>query len=122
MMPVIRGRRRVLREGMKIDSYSFGHIVINGKPYTSDVIIYHDRVDASWWRKEGHRLQPADITDAMNAQPDILIIGTGHAGVLTVPKELSAHITSLGIEIMIEKTTKAVELYNSFLGTKKYAV
>lgn len=111
-----------MREGMKIDSYRFGQIVINGKEYTSDVIIYHDRVDASWRRKEGHRLQPADITDAMNAQPDILIIGTGYAGILTVPKELSAHITSLGIEIMIEKTTKAVELYNSFLGTKKYAI
>ena len=111
-----------MREGMKIDSYSFGQIVINGKEYISDVIIYHDRVDASWWRKEGHRLQPGDITAALNAQPDILIIGTGYAGVLTVPRELAAHITSLGIEIMVERTTKAVELYNSFLGTKKYAV
>ena len=45
---------------MKIDSYSFGRIVINGKTYTSDVIIFPDKVDASWWRKEGHLLQLAD--------------------------------------------------------------
>jgi len=32
---------------MKIDSYSFGRIVIDGQVYTSDVIIYPDRVDAS---------------------------------------------------------------------------
>ena len=107
---------------MKIDSNSFGRIVVNGKEYTSDVIIYHDRVDASWWRKEGHRLQPGDLTDALNAQPDILIIGTGHAGVLTVPKEIATHLTSLGIKVMVEKTPKAVELYNSFLGTKTYAI
>jgi len=46
---------------MKIDQYAFGKIVIDGKTYTSDVIIYPEKVDASWWRKEGHRLQPADL-------------------------------------------------------------
>ena len=107
---------------MRIDSSSFGHIVINGKEYTSDVIIYHDRVDASWSRKEGHRLQPGDLTAALNAQPDILIIGTGHAGVLVVPKEIAAHFASLGIEVLVEKTPKAAELFNSFLGTKTYAI
>jgi hypothetical protein len=107
---------------MKINSIRFGHIVIEGKEYASDVIIYHDRVDASWSRKEGHRLQPGDLTEALNAQPDLLIIGTGHAGVLTVPKEIATHLASLGIEVMAEKTPKAVELYNSFLGTKTYAI
>lgn len=120
------GSGRIVRGGhaggMKIDASSFGRIVIDGKEYTSDVIIYHDRVDASWLRKEGHRLQPGDITSALNAQPDILIIGTGHAGVLTVPKEIAAHITSLGIEVVVEKTPKAVELFNALLGTKTYAI
>ncbi len=55
---------------MKIDSYSFGRIVINGKTYTSDVIIYPGRVDASWWRKEGHLLQLEDVAEALQAKPD----------------------------------------------------
>ena len=46
---------------MHIDSYSFGQIVIDARAYASDVIIYSDRVDAAWWRKEGHRLHPEDI-------------------------------------------------------------
>ena len=107
---------------MKIDSYKFGHIVIEGKEYTSDVIIYHNWVDASWMRLEDHRLQPEDITDALNAQPDILIIGTGYAGVLMVPKEIATYIESHTIDVRIEKTGKAVELYNSLLGTNKYAI
>jgi len=107
---------------MMIDSYKYGQIVVNGTTYVSDLIIYHDRVDPRWSRHEEHRLIPTDITDALNAQPDVLIIGTGYAGVLIVPKEIAAHIAAQGIEVMIEKTSKAVELYNSLLKTKKYAI
>jgi len=107
---------------MTIDSYKYGQIVVNGTAYTSDIIVYHDRVDKVLSRHEEHRLIPADITDALNAQPDVLIIGTGYAGVLIVPKEMAAHIAAQGIEVIIEKTSKAVELYNSLLSTKKYAI
>ncbi|MEQ8191120.1 MAG: hypothetical protein ABRQ39_24360 [Candidatus Eremiobacterota bacterium] len=44
-----------------IDSYDFGTIKISGKTYKSDVIIYPDRVDGKWWRKEGHSLHPDDL-------------------------------------------------------------
>ena len=82
------------RFGKMIDSYKYGQIVVSGNTYTSDIIIYHDRVDPHWSRHEEHRLIPADITDALNAQPDILIIGTGYAGVLIVPKEIATHIAA----------------------------
>ncbi len=98
---------------MKIDSYSFGHIVIDGKAYTSDVIIYGGRVDASWWRREGHRLQPEDIAGVLKARPGMLIIGTGYAGVMTVPKATREQIVSLGIDLRVERTGKAVELFNT---------
>jgi hypothetical protein len=107
---------------MKIDSYAFGKIVINGKAYSSDVIIYDDRVDSSWWRKEGHSLYPEDIAEVLNARPDILIIGTGYAGVMSVPKKTLAHIESRGIEVKVARTSKAVELYNSLQGKKKTVI
>ncbi len=107
---------------MKIDSFSFGNIVIDGKPYTSDVIIYHDRVDGAWWREEPHRLVPGDIPEVLNAQPDILIIGTGVGGVLLVPKEIAEHISAQGIDVKIEKTPRAVDLYNSLQGSKYYVI
>jgi hypothetical protein len=106
---------------MKIDSYSFGRIVIEGQVYTSDVIIYPDRVDASWWRKEGHRLQPDDIAEALNEHPNVLIIGTGYAGVMRVPKEVLTHIAS-ETEVKIERTAKAIELYNALQGKKKRVI
>jgi hypothetical protein len=33
----------------KIESYHFGEIVIDGRRYSSDVIIYPDRVEGQWW-------------------------------------------------------------------------
>ncbi len=107
---------------MKIDSYSFGRIVIEGRIYMSDVIVYPDRVDASWWRKEGHRLQPDDIAEALNEHPDVLIIGTGFAGVMRVSQEVLAYIASQGIEARVARTAKAVELYNDLQGKKKHVI
>jgi len=101
---------------MKIDSYSFGRITINGKTYTSDIIIYPGRVDASWWRKEGHLLQLADVEEALRAKPDVLVIGTGHDGVMRVPRETIERIAGQGIEVKVERTAKAVALYNDLEG------
>jgi hypothetical protein len=97
---------------MKIEHYSFGRITIDGKTYTSDVIIYPGRVDSSWWRKEGHYLQVVDLVDVINAKPEVLIIGTGYSGVMMVPKETVSHLESKGIEVHVARSEKAVEMFN----------
>lgn len=98
---------------MQIDHYSFGKIVIDGKTYTSDVIIYPDRVDPSWWRQEGHVLQKADLKGIVAAKPDILIVGIGNEGLMHVPEGTVSFLVSHGITVQIEKTGKAVELFNN---------
>lgn len=103
---------------MKIDSYSFGRIVINGKTYTSDVIIYPNRGDAAWRRKEGHLFQLADVAEALQAKPDVLVIGTGYSGVMRVPRETVDRIAGQGVEVKVERTAKAVEVYNDLEGAK----
>ena len=89
---------------MHIDNYSFGRIVINNKTYSSDVIVYPDRVDPSWWRKEGHYLNKEDLSKVVMAKPDIVIIGTGQSGVMEVPKSTVVFLESHGIKVYIEKT------------------
>ena len=104
---------------MKIEHYSFGTIIINGKTYTSDVIVYPDHVDSSWWRKEGHYLHSSDLGKALSAKPELLIIGTGYSGVMVVPEETVVFVKSKGIHVMVERTENAVELYNSLSKDKK---
>jgi len=109
----------MLQSTVKIDHYSFGSITINGKTYTSDVIIYPDSVDPSWWRKEGHYLRPVDLDKALSTKPDLLIIGTGYSGVMVVPEETILFIKSNGIEVLVERTEKAAELYNTLSKDRK---
>lgn len=100
---------------MKIDSFSFGKITIGGTTYTSDVIVYPDRVHSPWHREEEHRPQISEFADIVRAEPDILIIGTGYAGVMSVPDQIRNYLISKGIDIRVDKTAKVVELYNSLL-------
>jgi len=89
-----------------IESYRFGHVEINGRAYTSDVIIYPDHVDASWWRREGHRLGIADLKEALAAQPEVLIVG----------KE---HLARLGVELRALSTDEACKQYNDIASHKR---
>lgn len=97
---------------MTIEHYSFGRITINGKTYTRDLIIFPDRINPSWWRKEGHLLQLEDLEEVIKERPELLIIGTGYYGVMRVPEELLKILSAKGIEVIVKKTAEAVEIYN----------
>jgi hypothetical protein len=75
-------------------------------------------VDPSWWRKEGHRLQIADLADVLDAKPQILIVGTGYSGMMVVSEKTKNDIRSLGIDIYIATTGRATELFNTMQGKK----
>lgn len=102
-----------------IDAYDFGRIVVDGKAYTGDVIIFPDRVQANWWRKEGHALHIEDIESVLEAKPEVLIVGTGKYGVLKVSAQTREYIESQGIAVIIEPTDKACEVYNTISKEKK---
>lgn len=104
---------------MKIEAYEFGKIVYGGKTYTSDLIIYPDRVDDCWWRLKGHLLQPEDLKEILEEKPDILIIGTGAMGIMRVPKVLRKQLKEKKIELYVERTGKAIKTFNSAAKNKK---
>jgi hypothetical protein len=95
-----------------IESYHFGHIVIDGKSHTSDVIIFPDRVQESWRRKEGHRLISEDLATVVTAEARTLIVGTGSYGLVRVPKETLQYLKSKGFEVVVQTTAEACETYN----------
>ena len=102
-----------------IDSYSFGEIVINGERYTKDVIIYQDRVDDSWWRKEGHSLRIQDIMEALQTRPEVIVVGTGYSRMMRVPSATRENIESWSIDLVVEKTRNAYQIYNRLARHKR---
>ena len=102
-----------------IDSYDFGKIVIDGKEYREDVIIWPDHVDCPWWREEGHNLALKDISEVIKAKPEVLIVGTGYSGLVKVSEKVKENIEAQGIKVVTEHSKKACELYNKLTFAKK---
>ncbi len=97
---------------MTIDAYAFGEIRIDGKPYSSDVIIWPDHVQCPWWRGQGHVLAPHDLEQLLAAPPRVLVIGTGYYGRMAVPPETLAALQAQGIELHVSRTPEAVAEFN----------
>jgi len=101
---------------MRITGYRFGRIEIDGRVFQSDVIIYPDRVDPSWWRKEGHRLQVADLPEVWNDPPEVLIVGCGASGVMKVAPEVEEKAGELGVRLITNRSDGACEEFNRLAG------
>jgi len=102
-----------------IDSYEFGRIVINGKRYDSDLIVFFDKVRSGWWRKEGHRLHVEDLKDVLEVKPEVLVVGTGYSGLMAVPSETRKYVESGGNRTHGQKTTEACETFNRLIKSRK---
>ncbi len=103
-----------------IEKYSFGSIIIDGKEYTSDIIIYPDgRIEDSWWRRAGHRLSIEDITSLIESGPEIIIAGTGAYGFMKPADTLNTILSARGIEFKSFPSAEAVKIYNLLYDKKK---
>ncbi len=102
-----------------IETCSFGLIVIDGKKYTSDLIIYPDGDIADYWRrKSGHRLSSDDIGELIKSGPEVIIAGTGVSGLMKSEKELEGLLHEKNIRFISEPNRRAMEIYNE-LSIKK---
>jgi len=102
-----------------IEFYDFGQITIDGRRYTTDVLIFPDRVDYGWWRREGHRLSVDDLKDVLQAKPEVLVVGTGYHGYMKVPNEVREYLASKNIELIVQSTREAYKTYNRLASTKR---
>lgn len=104
-----------------IESYSFGIMVINGKRYESDVLVFPERVKDGWWRKEGHRLYVEDLIEVFNYKPtfEFLIVGTGYYGLMKVSPNVEKTLNSKGIRLIVKATKEAYKTFNKLSKSKK---
>ncbi len=99
---------------MNIDSYTFGEIVIDGKTYKSDVIVFEKKVKENWWRKEGHKLLIEDLQEVIKHNPKTIIIGTGYSGMMKVATETINLLKSKKIDLIYKPTSEAIKIFNSY--------
>lgn len=104
---------------MKIEKYSFGKITIKGETHTKDLIIFPDKIQSNWRRKKGHLLQLQDLNSVLNFKPTTIIIGTGAYGLMKIDKHVLKELKERKIDLIEEKTKKAIEIYNQINKTNK---
>lgn len=105
-----------------IDFYGFGLIVVDGKEYSSDIIIFPDKIKSEWWRKRGHELCLDDIADVLDQKPEVLVVGTGASGLMKVLSEVKKAAQARGIKLIVESTDKACNTYNELSRSQKVVV
>jgi hypothetical protein len=106
---------------MHIESYDFGHIVIDGKSYRQDLLIWPGNLKTDWWRRQSHLLQLDDLAEALAADPEVLVVGKGESGRMEVDRELAAFLKDRGIELVAVPTKEACRIINSLTGKRRLA-
>jgi len=97
---------------MRIDSYSFGVMKVEGTEYTADLIIFPDRITSNWWRRQGHNLAIEDLNDVLGFKPEVLVIGKGASGLMDIPASTKKVLQEEGIEVIAKNTGQAWGIFN----------
>jgi hypothetical protein len=106
---------------MRIEGYDFGQIVIDGRTYRQDLLIWPGHIKSDWWRAEGHLLQIPDVFEALAADPQVLVVGTGADGRMAVDPELAAYLKDKGIDLVAKPTREACLVINDMAGKRRLA-
>ena len=102
---------------MNIASTSFGRIIIDGKKY-NDVLIVNNKILERDWDSGSHRISNNEAEKLLMGSPDVIIVGTGQAGVLRVDSIIIEKIRK-NAELLILKTPEAVKNFNELSKDKK---
>jgi hypothetical protein len=98
---------------VRIDTYRFGRMVIDGTPYTKDLRIVRGAVLPAWWREAGsHVFAPEDLAEVIAAAPEVVVLGTGFFGLVEVREDALRAFAEAGAEVVTERTARAVATFN----------
>jgi len=95
-----------------IEKFNFGTITVFGKAYTSDIKIIGGKVVPNWYRGKGHLLEPADIRDILDTNPDVLVVGKGASGMMKISDGLVGYADKNNIRLIAEDSANAVAQFN----------
>ncbi|EEB73857.1 Mth938-like domain-containing protein [Thermococcus sp. AM4] len=108
---------------MKLEYPSFGRIVVDGRTYEHDIVVYPSgRVEKrkKWLSKNkhgtSHKLDPDELMEYLTEDFEVLLVGTGYYGYLSLLPESRELVKDK--EVYELPTGKAVELFNE-LNEKK---
>jgi uncharacterized protein len=109
-------------EGRNLFSgYGEGYVAVNGRRYTSSVVVSADRVIADWPAASLDELTADHLAAILELKPEVLLLGSGARFSFPDPARLAA-IYKAGIGVEVMDTPAACRTYNILLGEGRNVV
>ena len=103
----------------RFEKTSFLEIWVDGRKYTYDITMHVDgritrrHKELSKPFRNGHTpLAPPELEELLKENPEVVVVGTGQRGAMPVPKETWELARSRGVELLAERTPRAIEILN----------
>ena len=107
----------------RIDELTFGSIVVEGKKYRRDALIF---VDGTVKKRKGgflmygsHKIKKQELEELSQGQPEIIIVGTGTNGAANIAPEAESWAKGKNLSLLIQPSCDAVPKLNELAGQKK---
>jgi hypothetical protein len=103
----------------KIDSTSFGIIIVDGREYKHDIIIDYKGKIKEAKTKIRHLFSKDEFEELAKENPEIIIVGNGQYSAMKIDEEVKKIAKERKIELIILPTPKAIEKFNELVESKK---
>jgi hypothetical protein len=109
----------------KVDKFSFGFIVIEGKKYHRDVLIFADGTVKK--RKGGflmfgsHKIKKKEIEELIQGQPETIIVGIGTDSVANIAPDVESWAEEKNLNLLVQPSYDAAAMLNELTEKKKVA-
>jgi len=107
----------------KIDELAFGSIVVEGKKYRRDVLIFADGTLKK--RKGGflmfgsHKIKKQELEELSQGRPEVIIVGTGTDGAAHIAPEAESWAKGKNLGLLVQPSYDAVARLNELAEQKK---
>lgn len=107
----------------KIEELTFGSIVIEGKKYRRDVLIFADGTVKK--RKGGflmfgsHKIKKKESEELIQGQSETIIVGTGTNGAAHIAPDLESWAEGKNLNLLVQPSYDAVAKLNELTEQKK---
>jgi hypothetical protein len=106
---------------MRVDSTGFGWIQVDNVRYNHDIIIFADgKIKNRYedFKGDSHTLSQEEAEKIIRGNAQVIVVGTGQAGVLSIPEATKEFLKRQGIKLIVEKTPQAIIAFNTITDKK----
>lgn len=108
---------------IKVDSFSFGSIVLDSKKYARDVLLlpngFVKKRRGGFWKFGSHTIKKLEIEELAGASPDVVIVGIGTDAKAKLEADVESFAKESKPELVVLPSSEAIEELNKPLDRGK---